>query len=105
MSRGGRGGRGRGRGDFARDLIRDNLDDLGVDFHQVLDTTTPQPLFPVIDIPLPYELSVNDRYRIEKAKSITRRCEAASVTFLRSYYLLRKVSTIALVFRTIFISG
>lgn len=53
--RGGRGGRwgGRGGGSVTQDLIRDNLEDLGMDsFQQVHeDMRTPPPLYPPIELP------------------------------------------------------
>lgn len=76
--RGGRGGRGRfgGRGSVTQDLIRDNLEDLGIEgahgiygslyaFQQ--DSRLPPVLYPIIDIPAPNSLSDSDRYLIQKS--------------------------------------
>lgn len=76
MSRGsgGRGGRGGGRGRFSgrgsvtQDLIRDNLEDLGLDAFHHVDDRNPQPLFPMVPIPVPVDISSSDRYLITKMR-------------------------------------
>ena len=75
-ARGGRGGRWSGRGGPAnqfQDLIRDNLEDLGMDAFQQLDDRNPQPLFPMVPIPVPADIKDNDIYLMTKARDISSR--------------------------------
>mmetsp|Transcript_20910 Transcript_20910/g.19052 ORF Transcript_20910/g.19052 Transcript_20910/m.19052 type:complete len:217 (+) Transcript_20910:25-675(+) len=62
--RGGRGGRWAGRASVAQDLIRDNFEDLGLDSFQqgAVDGRVPPPLYPVIDIPVPVESTLDELY-------------------------------------------
>lgn len=74
-----RGGRGRGRGgkrgggpNLTQDLLRDNMEDLGIDSFQSFNESNPPPLYPPISIPF---TSVNDSsfYPIQKFREITNR--------------------------------
>lgn len=75
MSRGGRGGRGGrfGRGGFSatHDLIRDNLDDLGIDSFQH-DDRVPPPLYPAVQLPEP-GIPKADIFCLEKNREISLR--------------------------------
>ena len=54
--RGGRGGRGRGgRSSVTQELIRDNMEDLGIEGnnYQVMDDRNPPELYPVLNLPYP----------------------------------------------------
>ena len=56
MNRGGRTGRGGrwfGRGSVTRDLIRDNLEDLGIENNHYYDDRLPPPLYPAVELPFP----------------------------------------------------
>lgn len=70
MSRGGgRGGRGRGRwsarGNVTSDLIRDNLDDLGLDQNQLIDDKSPPVLYPhTTKVPPPPFLSEEEMHLV-----------------------------------------
>jgi hypothetical protein len=61
---GGRGGRGRGRWfgkpSLAHDLIRDNLEDLGLDHNAAVDDKRPPELYPPMELPLIPELLKED---------------------------------------------
>lgn len=75
--RGGRGGRWSGRGgqgSVTHDLIRDNLEDLGIDSYQQLpDDRTPPPLYPSVELPYPTLPKQSDLYSIEKNREISHR--------------------------------
>lgn len=76
MSRGGgRGGRGRGRwssrGNVTSDLLRDNLDDLGLDQNQLIDDKNPPVLYPhTTDVPPPPFLNDEDTHLVQIALSL-----------------------------------
>lgn len=74
MSRGGRGfrgGRGRfGRGSVTHDLIRDNMEDLGVDAFQA-DDRLPPPLFPAVEQAFPPDLTADDEFIMSKTVALT----------------------------------
>jgi hypothetical protein len=71
-----RGGRGRGRfggrGSATQDIIRDNLEDLGIDAFQRVEETVP-PLYPSIPIPAPSALSADDVFQIKKMREVSHR--------------------------------
>lgn len=72
--RGGRGGRfGRGGGSATHDLIRDNLEDLGIDGFQHTDDRVPPPLFPPVDLPLPQIPNQFDLFSIQKNRDLSKR--------------------------------
>jgi DNA-directed RNA polymerase III subunit RPC7 len=81
---GGRGGRG-GRGSMTQDLIRDNMEDLGLDSYQVIDDRIPPPLYPEIQIPGPNPLTEEDSFKVQKMRKIAHRLQTSP------YYLTRKV--------------
>ena len=69
----GRGGRG-GRGNVATDLLKDNLDDLGIDIYSFRGSNTaPAPLFPPISIKQCGKISDEDLYAIQKMRELTQR--------------------------------
>jgi hypothetical protein len=74
-----RGGRGRGRfggrggsGSATQDIIRDNLEDLGIDAFQRMEEIVP-PLYPPIPIPAPSAMFADDLYQIQKMREISSR--------------------------------
>ncbi len=69
----GRGRFGRGNGSATHDLIRDNLEDLGIDSYQHEDYRVPPPLYPPIDLPFPHCPKQSDLYGIEKNREIIHR--------------------------------
>lgn len=69
---GGRGGRG-GRGSMTQDLIRDNMEDLGLDSFQVVDDRAPPPLYPEVLLPAPNPLSEEDIFAVKKMRLISHR--------------------------------
>jgi hypothetical protein len=75
--RGGRGGRwgGRGGGSVTHDLIRDNMEDLGMDsFQQVQeDMRTPPPLFPPVELPEPIQPDSDSSLLIRKTEALSAR--------------------------------
>jgi hypothetical protein len=77
MSRGGRGGRGRGRfggrGSLTQDLIRDNYEDLGMDSFQIIDDKSPPLLYPPIDLPTPIPLTEEELYCVQKMRELSYR--------------------------------
>ena len=84
MSRGGRGGRGRGRyggrSSVTQELIRDNIEDLGLEFTALDDRGGPPPLYPIASKSL-MEAILNHpqpnnehRYAIEKTMEFSKRC-------------------------------
>lgn len=72
--RGGRGGRwfGRGNGSVTHDLIRDNLEDLGIDHFQPEDRSPPA-LYPSTELPYPTGPKQDDLFSIEKNREICHR--------------------------------
>ena len=71
--RGGRWGRG-GQPSVTHDLIRDNLEDLGIDsFQQIPDDRTPPPLYPSIELPYPILPKEADLFAIEKSRTVVQR--------------------------------
>lgn len=85
--RGGRGGRWGGRGgqgSVTHDLIRDNLEDLGIDsFQQIQDDRTPPPLYPSVELPYPILPKQSDVFAIEKNREVIHRLQQTS------YFLTR----------------
>lgn len=75
MSRGGRGGGrfGRGGGSVAQDLIRDNLEDLGLDSYQNHEDSGPPPLYPFLDPPLPLIPTQDEICAVNKMRDFTTR--------------------------------
>ena len=72
--RGGRGGRGGSAGrSMTQDLIRDNMEDLGLDSFQVVDDRIPPPLYPDTHIPVPNPLSEEDTFAVQKMREISHR--------------------------------
>jgi hypothetical protein len=73
--RGRGGGRGRfgGRGSVTQDLIRDNLEDLGIDAFQMMENRIPPPLYPPVELPMPIPLTDEDNYLISKNRELTSR--------------------------------
>jgi hypothetical protein len=70
--RGGRGG-GRGGGRFGRggqsvasELIRDNLEDLGLDGYSMFDDRSPPPLYPPFEAPNPMIPTPEDIWAVHK---------------------------------------
>ena len=73
--RGGRGGRGGSAGrSMTQDLIRDNMEDLGLDSFQVVDDRIPPPLYPDTHIPIPIALTDEDSFAVQKMREISHRC-------------------------------
>lgn len=80
MSRGGRGGRGRGRGSVSvtHELLRDNMEDLGADafekrdYHENPLTDYPDTGF---ELPIPLAATSMDAIRIKKARELTHRMQ------------------------------
>ena len=72
--RGGRGGRGRGRS-ITQDLVRDNLDDLGLQISSGDDNNEPQKNFPHISISTPVHPAGERVFLIEKCRDIVYRFE------------------------------
>jgi len=77
--RGGRGGRSRGRfsgrGSAAQDLIRDNLEDLGIEgtYQSQHDFRIPPPLYPTIEIPAPTALNEISMFYVQKSYDLAKR--------------------------------
>lgn len=86
--RGGRGGRGGGRFgkvSVTQDLVRDNMEDLGMDQRQLMvDMTKPLPLYPPISMQGPTKLNEEDQFSVQKMREITQRFQTSS------YFLARK---------------
>lgn len=74
--RGGRGGRGRGRS-ITQDLVRDNLDDLGLQTTSGDDSNEPQKNFPHVSISTPVHPAGERVFLIEKCRDILYRLEHA----------------------------
>lgn len=98
MSRGGGGGRGGGRGgrggrggaggrSMTQDLIRDNMEDLGLDSFQLVDDRIPPPLYPDTHIPVPNPLTDEDSFAVQKMREISHRSLIFHYTAIRSCYL------------------
>jgi hypothetical protein len=72
--RGGRGGRGRGgRGSVTHDLLKDNLEDMGIDLYSYRGSSCPDPLFPHITLKPCTSLTSDDLYLVQKARELTHR--------------------------------
>lgn len=74
--RGGRGGRG-GAVSVTQDLVRDNLEDLGIDQRQIVDGSKPIPLFPNIAMQGPSKLTEDDIFCVLKMREITNRFQTS----------------------------
>ena len=70
----GRGGRG-GRGSVTQDLLRDNLEDLGMDYQGSLLDNKPPPLYPPISLQPPKQPSDEQMEKVNKFRDITHRFE------------------------------
>jgi hypothetical protein len=81
----GRGGRFGGRGSITQDLIRDNMEDLGMDLNNTFDDRIPPPLYPPIEIPAPSTLSEEDVYCVQKMREVSYRFQTSP------YYMSRKI--------------
>ncbi len=68
----GRGGRG-GRGSITHDLLKDNLEDLGIDLYSFRGVDTPDPLFPTISLRPNSKLDPVDQYLVQKSREISHR--------------------------------
>eukprot|EP01041_Mallomonas_annulata_P005283 gene5283-10573_t len=80
---GGRGGRF-GRGSVTQDLVRDNMEDLGLDQRQMMSELGPPPLYPPISMQGPCRLSEDDLFCVQKMRDITHRFQSSP------YHLVRK---------------
>ena len=72
--RGGRGGRGRGRS-ITQDLVRDNLDDLGLQTSSGDDTNEPRKNYPHVSISTPVYPDGERVFLIEKSRDLVYRIE------------------------------
>jgi hypothetical protein len=87
--RGGRGGRWFGRGgggSVTHDLIRDNLEDLGIDSYNQTgeDYRLPPPLYPSVELPFPtVPTKQSDLFGVEKSRELVHRLHSSE------YYLTR----------------
>jgi hypothetical protein len=82
--RGGRGGRGRGRyggrSSVTQELIRDNIEDLGLEFNAFEDRGGPPPLYPIPNASLvtamlhPPQPNNDHKYAIEKTMEFRKPC-------------------------------
>lgn len=81
--RGGRGGRGGSAGrSMTQDLIRDNMEDLGLDSFQLVDDRIPPPLYPDTQIPVPNPLKDEDLFAVQKMREIShRQAQLSSFSF------------------------
>jgi hypothetical protein len=68
---------------MTQDLIRDNMEDLGLDSFQVVDDRIPPPLYPDIQIPVPNALSEEDKFAVQKMREISHRQD--NINFLFSF--------------------
>ena len=77
---------GRGGGNVAQDLIRDNMQDLGIDSYNMEQDQVPPELYPSLNTrpTNPGPISQDDLYCIRKAQELSKRFRASS------YYLSRK---------------
>ena len=73
--RGGRGGRGGrfGRGSTTQDLVRDNMEDLGLDQRQMFSSSKPPPLYPPMAMGAPAKITDDERYSVNKMREISHR--------------------------------
>lgn len=55
---------------MAQELIRDNLEDLGLDAFHVFEDRSPPPLFPVIEAPLPIIPTEEDIWAVYKMRDL-----------------------------------
>lgn len=67
----GRGGRFGGRGSVTQDLIRDNMEDLGIDAFHVIDDRSPPQAYPAIPIPIPVPLTKEEAFCVQKSREIS----------------------------------
>ena len=96
MSRG--RGRGRGRGGGAssvtQELIRDNMDDLGLDAFAPIEARCPPPLYPTLEYtPPPSGPSANDLFGIDRVKIATNKYVLTCPLSLTSYFDAYLIST------------
>lgn len=71
--RGGKGGRG-GRGGITQDLLRDNLEDLGIENpYKFSHDVKPPVLYPPISLQAPCAVREKDLYYIQKMREIKQR--------------------------------
>lgn len=71
--RGGKGGKG-GRGGITQDLLRNNLEDLGIDNpYNFSHEVKPALLYPPISLPPPRAVLEKDTYYIQKMREIKQR--------------------------------
>ena len=86
--RGGRGGRGGSAGrSMTQDLIRDNMEDLGLDSFQLVDDRIPPPLYPDTQIPVPNPLKDEDLFAVQKMREISHRhLQLSSFSFRAPFY-------------------
>jgi hypothetical protein len=66
---------------MTQDLIRDNMEDLGLDSFQVVDDRIPPPLYPDIQIPVPNSLSEEDKFAVQKMREISHRQDNNNLLF------------------------
>lgn len=75
--KGGRGGRG-GRGSMTQDLLRDNLEDLGIDNpYNFSQQTAPPLLYPPISLQTPCTVRDKDLFYIQKMREIKQRFQTS----------------------------
>ncbi len=55
------------------DLIRDNLEDLGIDSFQHSDDRVPPPLFPPVELPVPQIPNQYDVFALTKNRELSQR--------------------------------
>jgi hypothetical protein len=71
--KGGKGGRG-GRGSMTQDLLRDNLEDLGIENpYNFAHSSGPPLLYPPISLQAPCMVRDQDMYYIQKMREIKQR--------------------------------
>ena len=58
---------------MTQDLIRDNMEDLGLDSFQTVDDRIPPPLYPDTNIPVPCSLTEEDSFAVQKMREIAHR--------------------------------
>ena len=71
--RGGRGGRWGGRASVTHDLIRDNLEDLGIDSFNHQEDRSPPPLYPFVDLSVPELGDTTSLYGVRKQDELVTR--------------------------------
>ncbi|KAJ1432643.1 hypothetical protein B484DRAFT_26150 [Ochromonadaceae sp. CCMP2298] len=90
MSRGGRGGGrggrfgGRGGASVTHELIRDNLEDLGLDSFTHIEDRSPPPLYPHLDGPLPIIPTEEDIWYVYKMRELEARMRLSPFHLARS---------------------